>query len=473
MKKLMVLLLAGLLLMGAVACQPTPEQEYVVNKKDSGAAAKLEKDDAESVEARGPQRVPDRWDEVYEADLMTLSFAAPILQKEDGLYPVYRTRANQLTEAEMVNYLNVLFPDPVAVRQNLPTKADIQKEMEWYLQEAQAKRDWQDAGRPDDGVDRDETPLTREEVNEELANYQAQIQKAPETNEESPTTAYHIPTGQEGILVYRMQSGDTVIVNPSWNGSLYAGLGSNHTHVYPRYEYEEMKRFDDEDTLPYTPVTADQKKCEQVAKDALMKLGIEGMVLVETEEANLMDGRMCLAGGYECLFVRDFGGYPYLGSNFEPAQGLTYGSDDSFMANKHINAEELRLFADEEGVKLISFEAPKMIVGIESQNVELLPFGQAQDRIKQGLVYGLTQWAQRLKENEPELKLNVEIYRIGLTSYTLHVPNSEDYYEMPCYVVYFDPWQRPDSSRNDKTMMQETLLINAVDGSIVHTDYGY
>ena len=163
-------------------------------------------------------------------------------------------------------------------------------------------------------MDRDETPLTREEVNEELANYQAQIQKAPETNEESPTTAYHIPTGQEGILVYRMQSGDTVIVNPSWNGSLYAGLGSNHTHVYPRYEYEEMKRFDDEDTLPYTPVTADQKKCEQVAKDALTKLGIEGMVLVETEEANLMDGRMCLAGGYECLFVRDFGGHPYLGS---------------------------------------------------------------------------------------------------------------------------------------------------------------
>ena len=63
--------------------------------------------------------------------------------------------------------------------------------------------------------------------------------------------------------------------------------------------------------------------------------------------------------------------------------------------------------------------------------------------------------------------------QIGLTSYTLHAPNSEDYYEMPCYVVYYDPWQRPDSSRNDKTTMQETLLINAVDGSIVHTDYGY
>ena len=97
------------------------------------------------------------------------------------------------------------------------------------------------------GVDVDITTLTTEE----LDNYQAMIQKAPETNEESPTAAYHIPTGQEGILVYRTKSGDSLIVNPSWNGSLYAGLGSSHTHVYPRYEYEEMKRFDDEDALPY------------------------------------------------------------------------------------------------------------------------------------------------------------------------------------------------------------------------------
>ena len=473
MKRALILVLAALVLLGSVGCQPTPTEEYVVNKRDSGAEAKLQAGNAADAEARGAQKVPERWDEVYEGDLMTLTFNAPIVQKEDGLYPVYRTRSNPLTEAEMVNYLNVLFPDPVAVRRNLPTKADIQKEMEWYLQEAQAKLDWQDAGRPDDGVDRDETPLSREEVNAELANYQELLQKAPETNEESPATAYHIPTGQEGILVYRTKAGDSLIVNPSWEGSLYAGQGSNHTHIYQRYEYEEMKRFDDEDTLPYTPVTADKTKCEQVTKDALMKLGIEGMVLVATEEANLMDGRVCLSGGYECLFVRDFGGYPYLGSNFEPAQGLTYGSDDSFIANKHIRAEELRLFADEEGVKLISFDAPKMIAGIESKNVELLPFAKAQERIRQGLIYGLTQWAQELKQNEPDLKLNVEIYKIGLTSYTLHVPNSEDYYEMPCYVVYYDPWQRPDSSRNDKTMMQETLLINAVDGSIVHTDYGY
>ena len=186
MKRLAMLLLATALLLGAAACQPTPSEEFVVNKKDSGVAAKLEKE-VDAAEARGAQRVPDRWDEVYESDLMTLTFAAPIVQKEDGLYPLYRTRSNPLTEAEMVNYLTVLFPDPVAVRQNLPTKADIQREMEWYMNEAQAKLDWQDAGRPDDGVDRDETPPSREEVNQELANYQELIQNAPETNPPQPT----------------------------------------------------------------------------------------------------------------------------------------------------------------------------------------------------------------------------------------------------------------------------------------------
>ena len=44
---------------------------------------------------------------------------------------------------------------------------------------------------------------------------------------------------------------------------------------------------------------------------------------------------------------------------------------------------------------------------------------------------------------------------------------------MPCYVVYFDEWDLPDSVRNDRSTMQETLVINAVDGSIVHTEYGY
>ena len=54
MKKTGIVLLAVLLLMSTIACQPTPTEEFVVNKKDSGAAAKLQADTDESAESRAP-----------------------------------------------------------------------------------------------------------------------------------------------------------------------------------------------------------------------------------------------------------------------------------------------------------------------------------------------------------------------------------------------------------------------------------
>ena len=104
MKRICMLLLAILLLIG---CQPTPTQEYVVNKKDNAVEQKLT--DAADLT---PQLLPERWDEVYEGELMTLTFSAPMEQKADGLYPLYKTRQNKLTDDEIVEMLTILFPDP-------------------------------------------------------------------------------------------------------------------------------------------------------------------------------------------------------------------------------------------------------------------------------------------------------------------------------------------------------------------------
>ena len=213
MKRLYTLFLAVLLLFVAVACQPTPPSEYVVNKRDGDLEQKLS-----GARDLTPQVLPERWDEVYEGELMTLTFSALIEQKADGLYPLYRTRANPLTDEQIVEILTVLFPDPVFERATLPTKADIQREMEWYLSEAEAKLAWQDAGRPDDGVDRDETPLSREEVEEELKNYQQLINQAPDQNEERPVTGYRVPiAGKEGPVVFGRKDGSSLYVSPSWD----------------------------------------------------------------------------------------------------------------------------------------------------------------------------------------------------------------------------------------------------------------
>jgi hypothetical protein len=53
------------------------------------------------------------------------------------------------------------------------------------------------------------------------------------------------------------------------------------------------------------------------------------------------------------------------------------------------------------------------------------------------------------------------------------VKDSDDFYEMPCWVVFFT-WNNAQAAQRDNPqIMQEALILNAVDGSIVHTEYGY
>ena len=87
-------------------------------------------------------------------------------------------------------------------------------------------------------------------------------------------------------------------------------------------------------------------------------------------------------------------------------------------------------------------------------------------------------------ENSPRLEL--EIYEITLSAFTLHIKDSTDFYEMPSWIVSYDccdpvrgeaDWEYRKSMRkfelNDPNLQHDVLVINAVDGSIVHPDYGY
>ena len=63
-----------------------------------------------------------------------------------------------------------------------------------------------------------------------------------------------------------------------------------------------------------------------------------------------------------------------------------------------------------------------------------------------------------------------------LTPFTIRVKNSEELYEMPCWIVFFDEYvndRRMAGRRDDPDMMHECMVINAVDGSIVHTEWNW
>lgn len=114
MKRICIIILFSTVLF--TGCQPTPEMEFVVNKGDDTVEEKLAAVQ-DGTAGEGRQTFPDRWDEGPETvnDRLTLTVRAEVVVKEDGLYPVYRTRQHAVTQEEVVALVEQLLPPPTSV----------------------------------------------------------------------------------------------------------------------------------------------------------------------------------------------------------------------------------------------------------------------------------------------------------------------------------------------------------------------
>ena len=490
-----------LLLCLLTACVPTPEHEFVVNKADDVVEQKLnatpvpanvpEDTVAESTNpiepaseqtqptaaALAPQTFPERWDEDAEkfSDHVTVAAHADVVQKADGLYPVWRTRGREISAEEAAKLVSALLPKPTEVFTQEPTKDDIKREMKRYLEEANAKLAWQAAGKPDDGVDRDETELTQEEVDAQLKEYAEQIEKAPEMLETTPASDY-------SDLKLNRTSGFTLSdggkASVTWRKEFVAvSKGcSNFGYNYYRYYYEEEKRFDEPNAKVWKDVKMDKAEAEKILKTEMERLGFTDFAVKRTVESNLLDStggkHHYVTGGWTFWLVRDYGGYPSVSVPYAPVTYVKVGDDSNYLMNKPIRDEEIEVLIDENGIQYFGYSSPKDIVELVNESVELLSFDEVK-RIAKNAVsvsFPFEEWGER--------QIDLEIYEMLLTTFTLHVKNSDDYYEMPCWVVFFDGmhFMEPEireRERNDEDLQHDVIILNAVDGSVIHNDYGY
>ena len=479
-KKIAMLLLACLFL---VACLPTPDTEYVVNKADNIVEQKVSADGSKDSAAAkdAAQRFPDRWDEdTYKVnDWLSIGFKAEVVQKADGLYPVFRTRKDVITSEEMTAWATAVLPAPVSVQTLIMTKEDYKRELQRYLDMIAEKQAWIDAGKPNDGVDRDEWMPSPEEIEETTNRYTEQIQNAPDENPVTPVSDYrNMPVDNRR---YRLTDGTDAFIFIGSRGE-YIGIAKGcqtGPYVYYDYYYEDEQ---DETDYPWPriwqEVTMQREDAEAILDKELKRIGVEDFSVTSACKANLMDSgegdfqktAYVASKGWAFKLHRNLGGYPTVGVPYEPAQGLNYGTDNT-MANAYIPNEEMEIVVDENGIQFFGFANKKQVVGIENTNVELLPWDEVQMRIKNSLAMCYnTEWAK--ETNRPA---ELEIYRLLLTSYTVHMRDSEDYYEMPVWVVFYDElqWGGSEAMRESMDLQHDALFINAVDGSVIHTDWGY
>ncbi len=470
MKRLSILLLALLL----CACLPTPEQEFVVSKADDTVEIRLsttaKPSGTPSVDGETPvpaaQTIPDRWTETVEAnDTLTLLFDAEIVQKADGVYPVFRTKRERFDRTKLAALLDALLPKPKSVYAETATKNDWADAFRQWLDQVSVYEAWVNAGRPDDGIDREELDLSPERIEAQSQWYMDRINEAPDAPGERAVSGYDTVPLYYCNSVYTLENGEPVFVSASEDSLFFARGCRGGGCLYTETQMQCDKRYDDPKVKLWKAPTLSEADAEDRMMKELARAGLDGFRAGAGQKTSLMDffgdRHRYVESGWMFTLTRDFGGYPLLSMPFTSVN-LDYGAAaDAY--NAPILSESLTVFVNENGIRALSFGNPKSVVGLVNGNVELLPFEEAKTRIKNALsvCFPIAYYREHGEH------VTLEIYRIVLATQTLRAKDSDETYEMPCYIVYFDYMDLEKAERDNPIYSHSAIVINAVDGSTV------
>ena len=488
MKRIFPILCCAALL----ACVPTPDVEYVVNKGDGTLEQKLaaspvpvvtafvaaeeqtpEPYTAEAASTAAPlSPFPARWDEeTILPSERTLAVHTEIETKIDGIYPVYRTRGVDMDVQTGVEIMTRLLPPPISVEENTTTKRGWTEQFKQYLAEVDEQRAYIAGGRT--ASDHDDTLWSDEEIDAQCQWYMEQIAAAPDANRREEVSDYAGLT-MNSQNVYRLATGERVLTRLyGYSFSFVRGALAESVYLYPEFLYEQSRdplhAEEFKDYPAWKPVTFDYNDAENVARETLDALGLYDFSIAEAEKVNLCDQRngilgTAFAAGWSFQCRRTNNGYPLLPDTWEFDNIFQYGEGDEWAVNKRIEDEIVSLFIDESGVRRFAWSNRKTVVGTENENVALLPFDEVQMRVRNAFGAGIRHAAP--DTDEPP----IEVYRMALVTKTLRVKDSDDYYEMPCWCVCYDVWN--EERRDEPGRAPSCIFLNAVDGSVVHTVMG-
>ena len=253
--------------------------------------------------------------------------------------------------------------------------------------------------------------------------------------------------------------------------------------IYSFAQYQDDLRWKEGSYKLWIETDLSREQAESIALSELERLGYTGYAVSDASTATLLASERGVAGGWSLVLKRSYGGYPQVAGNVYASPNLYYGSGDEFFMNAKIQTERFILFVSEDGIRFLEYQGPKEIAGLVNANVELLPFDEIRVRIKNALSVCFPYDKLATDPAVDPRPAEAEIFDMYLSTFTIREKNSSDYYEMPCWIVNFDilsytsnpnwTWDDIREGRDKPGQHGEYLIINAVDGSVVHTGSGW
>ena len=427
------------------ACQPTPEEDVVVNKGDGTMEA------AVAAPAAAPYRyeAPERWVETFTARDQTVRIDAGVGVPDDEYHPVLLVERRSFDAQQAVDYYTALFGEGVELRENQYSYAEVLTDLQNTMKGMFVEID------PETG---EQIWAPYEGQEEEIARLQQLLAETPAEDTFVPLTAETMPFPlTEGML--RLPDGSSRYVYCTGTLCRIRRFRSVVTHNEnwvmqgeatpgePAHALENIRITEEEAVAMGDGVVAALGVADELQLGAAIRArGIESYTYKVLGEGYLLDYVPCLDGTV-----------PYFYDRYVESSSLRLPEEEEYA--RPWPQEALEMLVTEDGVLALAWTVPQRVAGVANENVQLLPFEEIQQHIRDLISFGVEGRPYAIDEGD------LMISRVVLGTVVQRIPDqTETAYLAPVWIVQMTT-EKEIGYHADPTI----LMVNAIDGSFVRS----
>ena len=446
-------------------CQLTPEKPAVVNKNNG----KLEEKMFEPAAAAKAIEVPSHWNETAGGDLFDICIDTDVTVPDVSEYPVVKLEHTQFTQEQVNRFVRYFAGDAKLFLPRVKTKADYDEDI------VQAKM----------GMEVDGEFVVTEDSEAWVKELESMRENAPDNSPvvyTDTTLTYDrnefgkdiIETGKNFLSVnFENAEGTEGAIWVSNNLEGYSRASTLYYNANPEVGYiaeseylleqsigsvEENHSMDGLAAI-YDKVSLSEQEAQARALQAISDLGINDLALISADRAASLE--VPDKPGYQLVFARQSGGIP------------VYSIDEHNSTEEALplyappfEEESLTMIVTEDGIKQFSWRGYAKAVNTVTQNVELLPFEEIKQALKDQIVYkkSFDHLDESYGKSNYAVSVNSAALRMGYIGVKDNIAQA---YMVPVWV--FETTCEYDNAVLNKheKLPDHTYVFNAIDGGAI------
>lgn len=454
MKKIIAILIVLCLCLSLCACQPTPEEDYVVNRqndvtvKESSVSAATASDSpvVDDAPALPAYSFPSEWKEEFESSGLgyTIRMEAQVDAFSLSEYPVYPLFPTPLVGEDVENVMaNIAGDVNLCIYQqdkegnNIPIKGTLDE----MIAEIVDRITNFDVYHKDDELTEKGKATMLVSLEDDLEETKALYKKAVDAEYLTDYASLCQPrTGNEGVLFDKnniwVGGFDVYHEDNDLGNGITISLRENLTSA-PYGEFQ----------TPNTDVETGQIMCE----DILSRLGLSDFTLNKIVQKEGADQATY-------YFTRACDGHPYSSAIYSTVLASMDGQNQKYLYEPFWYDEFIMMIPDTYGLQFFQWKS-KSTVGEPTRSVQLLPFEEIQKEFRKDIGYVSEYFDDKTGE---ERSIVVTDMQLGYK----RVPIRDAYGSYELIPVWtFTGYYSSETIKNPQS--KDLLILSAIDGSIV------